>query len=372
MQAVADGQTVVAADDPIDFAIHLVEGLDADAVLGVVDLPFREIEVWGGDEADDPTGDGADAALRDDVVGEGGTPVAGGVAGEGIIDGGAAGRQVARAEGGAGNVPAVHLAEEVAAALIVAEEEEFVTYDTPAESSAELVVSGRRFADGEGVAGLDVFVAVEVEEAAVVVVRTAAEGDVSDGATGVAELGIEVGGGDVDGLDGFGGGDEGGEVAVVDFVFDAFDLEVVELAALAVDTDGERVLRVIEFGMGAERSTDAGHEEEQALVVPGVEHRHGLELFLVDLAAGVGAVGLEEGRGGGADVDGVGDGAGGEFEVDAGGRVRQEFDAGAEGFIEAGLLGFDAIGAWIETDEEEVAGVVGLGNAAGVGLGFDD
>ena len=372
LEAVADGQTVVAADDPIDFAVHLVEGFDANAVLGVVDLAFGEIQVRGGDKADDPTGDGADATLRDDVAGEGGTTVSGGVTGERVVDGGAAGREIARAEGGSGNITAVDLAEVVAAALVVAEEEEFVANDTPAEGAAELVVGGWRFGDGEGVAGLDVFVAMEVEEAAVEIIRAAAEGDVGDGAAGVTELGIEVGGGDVDGLDGFSGGHEGGQVAVVDFVFDAFDLEVIELAALAVHTDGERILRVVEFGVGAEGAADAGDEEQQALVVPVVEHRHGLELFGIDFAAGVGAVGLEEGCGGGANVDRLGDGTGGELEVDAGGGVREQVDAGAECFTEASLFRFDAIGAGVETDEEEVAGIVGIRGAAGVGLGFHD
>ena len=149
-------------------------------------------------------------------------------------------------------------------------------------------------------------------------------------------------------------------------------MEVVELAALAVDADAERILGVIELGVRPEGATDAGNEEEKALIVPVLEHGHGLELFGIDLAAGVGAVGLEERGGGGADVNGLRDGSGGEFKVDAGGGIGQQFDAGSQGFTEAGFFGFDAVGARIETDEEEVTGVVGLGGTARVRLGFDD
>src|SRR4029450_11503387 len=103
--------------------------------------------------------------------------------------------------------------------------------------------------------------AVEREQAAVIAVRSTAEGNVGDGAAGVAEFGIEVRGGDIDGGDGFGGGHQSREIAVIDLVLDSLDLKIVELAALAVDANGEAVLGVVELGVLAGRAADSRHEQ---------------------------------------------------------------------------------------------------------------
>ena len=107
-----------------------------------------------------------------------------------------------------------------------------------------------------------------MKQAAVEVVCTRSESYVCHGTAGISEFRIEVRSTDVDGLDSLRRRHQRSQIAVVNLVLDAFDLEIVELPSLPVNTHGEAVLRVVENGMGAERPSDARHEQKQALVVP--------------------------------------------------------------------------------------------------------
>ena len=127
--------------------------------MQVVDLAFVGIQIRQRNEPKNPAGDGADAVGRNDGTREHGTPAARPlVTGERIVDVDTASGEVSGAESGAGESAAVHLAEVIPAALVVAEEEEFVADDAAAEGAAELVIDGGGLGDGERVAGLDVFV----------------------------------------------------------------------------------------------------------------------------------------------------------------------------------------------------------------------
>ena len=260
----------------------------------------------------------------------------------------------------------------IPAALIVGEKEKLVADNAPANRAAELIVDGGRLRHRERVARLNILVTVKLEQAAVIVVRAALESNVRHRAAGITELGVEIRGGHVHRLDGLGRRHQRGQVAVVDLVFNAFNLEVVKLPALPVDAHAERILRVVELRVRAERTAHAGHEYQQALVVAVVEHGHFGQLLGVDLATGVGAIGLQQRSRRAAHVDGLRHRARGKFKIHAGRGVGWQLDAGTHSLAETLLFRLHAVVAWVQVDEEEVSGLIGLGGALEVGAGFDE
>ena len=371
MDAVAPGEAIIRAQDPVHLGVYLVERLYPHAVLLVVHLAFHRVQVRQRRKAQDALRDRADPARRNEVPGERGTPTSVGRAGERVVDGRVAGRQIAAAEGRARQAAAVHLAQMIPAALIVSEKEELVANNASADRPAELVVHRGCLRHRKRVARLDILIAVKLEQAAVIVVRAALKGNVGHRAAGIAELGVEVRGGHIDGLDSLGRRNQRGQVAIVDLVLNAFNLEVVKLPALPVDAHAERILGVVELRVRAEGTAHAGHQHQEALVVAVIEHGHFGQLLGVDLAASVGAIGLQQRRGRAADVDGLRDGARGEFKIHAGRGVGWQLDAGTHGLAKALLFGLHAVVAGIQVDEEEVSRLIGLGGALEVRPGLD-
>ena len=207
--------------------------------------------------------------------------------GGGVVDFGDAGEDaLALGEGGDGGDAGD--ADELADSLVVAEEEEAVAEDGEAEGSAIEVaaVLGLAAGGGEVVAGVEVFVAEELEEAAVEGVGAGAGGDVDDAAVEAAELG-----GDVVGFDG-------------EFLNVVEDGEEGDLAGLGLQ-GGDAVVEVL-VGAGAAAvdareqcaggQLDAGGEGGELDEVAGVE-RHGDNDGMGDVGLDVGGGGLEEREG---------------------------------------------------------------------------
>src|SRR5439155_22871642 len=107
----------------------------------VVVLPEGRGQVRRREEREEPLRDWADPVGRDDVAREGLAPRAVGVAGGRIVDLGGRLAEVAAAVVRRRDVVEVDLAEVVARALVVGEEEELVVDDRTAERGAELLVA---------------------------------------------------------------------------------------------------------------------------------------------------------------------------------------------------------------------------------------
>ncbi len=86
------------------------------------------------------------------------------------------------------------------------------------------------------------------------------------------------------------------------------------------------------------------------MVVAVEEQGQLLKLLLLDLGAGIGAVGLQN-RGRIGDRDDLGHDAGFEGEVDAHRRIRQHVNVTTNGFAETLQLDFDLIETRVEVRE---------------------
>jgi hypothetical protein len=230
-------------------------------------------------------------------------------------------------------------------ALVVAEEEEAVVDDGCAERCAVEVAAVLGLAGGGGgevVAGVEGFVAEEIEDAAVDGVGAGARGYVDDASVEAAELG-----GDVVGLDG-------------ELLNAIEDGEVGDLAGLGLEC-GDAVVEIL-VGAGT-ASVDAGKEGAGRKRYAGCQ---GCELDEVarveghrnddgdgDVGLDVAGLGLQDG-GVGVDCDGLLT-ADGEDEIDADGLAYAEGDAGAVEALEASGRDAEAIGTGIELGEEVVA-----------------
>ena len=146
---------------------------------------------------------------------------------------------------------------------------------------------------GEVVAGVEVLVAEELEEAAVDGVGAGAGGDVDDAAVETAELGGDVVGLDGELLDVVEDGEEGDLAGLGLEGGDAVVEVFVGAGAAAVDAGKE----------GAGRKFDAGCEGGELDEVAGVE-RHRDDGGAGDVGLDVAGLGLEE-RGVGVDGDGL-------------------------------------------------------------------
>ena len=122
------------------------------------------------------------------------------------------------------------------------------------------------------------------------IVAAGFECDIRHGAAGASQLGIVVGGADIDAGDGVGRGDNAGQV--LDVVVDAFNQIVVALVE-PVDDRLEVLLGVEKRRVGPVRPLHSGNQQEQVLIIPVVGHGHGIELLVVDFSARIRPVGLQ-------------------------------------------------------------------------------
>ncbi len=247
----------------------------------------------------------------------------------------------------------------VTAALVVAKDEHLVLHDRTTGREAKLVVYGVGLRVGEHLAGLRVLISMKRENAAVELVGSGTQRDVDHGSARVSELGIEVRRGNVNRLNCLCRWHQRGQVAVIDLVLDALDLEVVVLTSLPVDTDGQRVLRVVELRVWPRQSADTRHQRHQPLVVAVEQQRQLLQLPRLDLHARVGPVGLQD-RGRSRDGDRLGHRTRRKFQIDPDRRVRRQADVTANGGVKAVQCDLGLIGARVEIREHVQAALVRL------------
>ena len=237
--------------------------------------------------------DRADPIGRDDVVRKRRPARAVGVAGQRIVDLRRGGGEIAVAHRQRGHHAAKDVAGVVNRALVVAEEEQLVAEDRPAEREPALRELLRRRQVREVAARIRLLVVPEGEDAALQIVGAGLQRDVGDGSARSAELRVVVAGGDADRLDRLRRRDEHRQQPRPVIVVEPFNLDVVGQPRLPVDLRRQAVLRVEELRVRAERAGRAGHGHEDALEVPVEGQRHLLQLLAFDDAAGIGAVGLQ-------------------------------------------------------------------------------
>ena len=141
---------------------------------------------------------------------------------------------------------------------------------------------------------------------------------------------------DADRLDGLERRDVRGDVRQPQVVRDrAFDADRVGVPRRAVRAEDQAARRVDGDRMHVLRRRDAGHGDEQVLIVAPDRHRQILELLRRDVGAHVGAVGLQHRRGR-RDGDRVGELPDRELAADARDAVFRHRDVGRDGLLEAG------------------------------------
>ena len=193
--------------------------------------------------------------------------------------------------------------------------------------------------------------------------------NVGHGTGGAPKFGVEIRGGNVHRLDRFDWRNQHLQQAGALVVVDAFNLVVVAHPHLAVDfrlqgARGIEELGVLERGAGC-----AGNQIQQVLEVPVGADGQILGLNGLDLAAGIGAVGLQRRRRVG-NLDGFADVAGRESQVDTGAGVNDNVHVAADFALEARSLRSERIPAGSGVGEHEVAALVCLGVAGIVCCGF--
>src|SRR5262249_30067744 len=162
--AVTHKKTIVDAEHVIDLHVELVD------ILRLRGSSFkicrRPRASRNGDKAQKLLREWADPVWGDLFVGEGSASRSVGVSGCRIIDGAGRGAEVALAKRHDGNRRQVALAVDVPAALVVAEEKQFVPDDPAAARASKLVIDGMRHAAGKHIPGLKCRVAMILERAA--------------------------------------------------------------------------------------------------------------------------------------------------------------------------------------------------------------
>ena len=383
---IAAGEAVLGAEVVIDFGGVVVAGEAVDEVGAEVIGSGRAVGGAVGErvEGDDLEADRIEAGGGDAVAGEQGARQAAGdvLGGGGVVDGDqhvvvADGlREVPGALEGGGNGEGGDGAIAAAGAFVGEEKEGFVLDDRAAEGTAVDVVAERGFGlfavddGGEEVGRVELFVADVFEQGAVERVGTALGGGDDDAAVGAAVFGGVAVGHDLH----FGYRlDRGIEI-------DLADAEAHVLAGAAIDPEHLRLLAgagegEVGFlaGVVADEDGGAGHLDE--VEGAAVAEREVLDGLGFDELGDVGGASFEHG-GGAGDGDRFADGADLhlyiEFEVLAGG----EDEAAADEAAEAGLFGFDDVGADGELAEGEeavdVSRVCDLLLGGGGGGGDDD
>ena len=264
--AVPHKHAVVRPDHIVRFDVELVDGLGLRS--GLLEIGRQTRARRSGEEAQDLLSDRADPVGRNLLVCE--WRAAGTVGGSRvrIVDDGRGGAQVAGAEGQRRDRRQIRLPEHVAAALVVAEEEEFVLDGAPAKGAAELVIDRVRSAGREDVLRLQLVVAMILEQAAMEIVAPGFQRDVANRASGAPQLRVVIRGAHLDRRDRLGRRNDAGQV--LDVIVDSFDHVVVALVE-SVHYRLKMLLRVVEGGVRPVGPLHSRRQHEEILVVPVVE-----------------------------------------------------------------------------------------------------
>src|SRR5262249_22307692 len=145
------------------------------------------------------------------------------------------------------NVRSRYISAAVADPLIIPEEEGFVLNDWPTERESELVVNSVRFAGGKEIASGERADAVVFEDAALKGVAARSKGGIDHSPTRPPELRLMVAGCDIHGRERFDGWNQDLKQSGPMVVVDAFNLNIIGIARLAVDLRCKTVLRVEKF-----------------------------------------------------------------------------------------------------------------------------
>ena len=370
-EAEARRQLIALRQLHVELRVERIGGLHARVVDLVVRLPGRRGDVRRRQVRENRLRDRADAIGRDDVVRKRRAAGAVGVARQRIVDLRRRRAEVAEAIRRRRNDGARRPAGVVADVLVVAEEEQLVVLDRPAEREPALqVVAGRRGV--REVAGrVRLLVVAEREDAALQRVRAGLERHVGDGAAGAAELRVVRARADVHRLDRLGRRNQRRQQPGAVVVVDPFDLDVVRQPRLAVDVGRQAVLGVEEIRVRALHPQRAGHHDQHPLEVAVEAERHFREVHALDDAARVGPVGLQQ-RALADDGDRLLDGADFELQIDAERRVHRHDDAVTHRFLEAAQFPGDAVGAVLQVREHVVARFVGDRRVRDVGVHLGD
>src|SRR5712671_2002865 len=177
---------------------------------------------------------------------------------------------------------------------IVAEEEELVLLDRTPDISAKIVVGEVSNRLIEKVSRIEIAVSGEFVGRAVIAIRTGLENNVGDRAAGPAQLRVVVTGGHVHCLDGFQRRYDDLQQTGAFVVVDTLNLVVITHAQLAVDLGLKRTAGVEELRVLESRTSRAGHDVQQVLVIAIGAERYVLGQDRFDFASGVGSLGLQD------------------------------------------------------------------------------
>ena len=244
--------------------------------------------------------DRIEALARDDVAGERRAAAAVGSAGERVVDRRRRRGEVAIAHRGGRHRPEAvgHLT--IEGALIASEEERLVPDDRAAERAAELVLAGLGLLFGgrqEVGPRLQRLVVEVLERRAAKHVGAALDQHVGRHPARQSLIGVERAGGHADRFDRLERRDVGGDVRQPEVVRDrALDADRVRVARRAVRAERQAARRVDRHRVHVLGRRDAGHGDEQVLIVAADRHRQVLELHRRDVGAHFGAVGLQDRR----------------------------------------------------------------------------
>ncbi len=167
------------------------------------------------------------------------------------------------------------------------------------------------------------------------------------------EVGVEVGVVAV-------GRDHAIDQHIVDGVGTAVDAPIAEAGAAV----GESALNGSGVGM------NVGGEQDEGERIASVEGQF-LDVTVFDDLSDGAVFGVDDRRGTG-DLDGFGDGSDIEADIDFGLLIDLQDDPGADGFLEAGMLGDDLIGADVQGGSGVETVLIGFGVDGAVGIDVDD
>ena len=372
--AVADEETVVAAEIVIDFRVDLIvvafeRGIDQIVVDGLSCRAALTGSVWRWIELlDDAARRGVPPIQRNLVVGKG-------LSRQRVVNDTGHFTEIAppHAFGGHGRQEGLPLAHAIA--LIAAEEEGLRPQHGPAERAAKLMLAEvGRFAAGalvEKVVGVERVVAEELVGVALEGVRPGFDLDVHDAAERSAELRRIGAGLQLELVQRIDGGEDDDGLQPRFVVVDAVQDVVVVARALTVGREGCRgtprqAARAVDV-----RARDAAHHARhgarEAHEVSTVE-RQLPDLLFADGRAELGRRGLDERR----DADdghGFGDGADLELHGEAEALINAEADAWDGDRLEPLKLGQERVGAGGKRWCRELAGRVGDDDSRAAGFG---
>ena len=200
---------------------------------------------------------------------------------------------------------------------------------------------------------------MELVEAAVKFVGAGFDLDVDGGAAGHPLLGVKTVGDDVDRLDRVLGrhvGDDMREPRIAHRR--AVEPRVVVGEGGSVEVGDEGPLRVAGVRVGIGRRRSARDQLVELLEVAAGADRQVADLGLVDLVADVGAIRLQDWRGGG-DRHALGRASNLESDIFPNGRIEADGDTGLGVGLESILCDLNVVGADLQIAEREGSGFVG-------------